>query len=179
MSAGLVGSSMITTRVVFVANFRDCVSGWCFFVGFLNSKEGKGCLSSTGPAKWHISPYLGCIHSTNVTFVRPYARTNYLYSFFVPNVVHAWTNLPDVNKSSPCTSSFENSLLYHFHQAHQERIRTRAVTLTARALMRSWHMYHISSCYIMLALSIGDMKKNTTTCATDATCNAHHQASAS
>ena len=32
--------------------------------------------------------------STNVNFVRPYARTNYLYYSFVPNVVHAWNNLP-------------------------------------------------------------------------------------
>ena len=56
--------------------------------------------------------------STNVNFVRPYARTNYLYYSFVPNVVHAWNNLPYFIKTSPCISTFKNSLLYHFYQAH-------------------------------------------------------------
>ena len=37
--------------------------------------------------------------STNVNFLRPYARTNYS---FVPNVVHAWNNLPYFIKTSPC-----------------------------------------------------------------------------
>ena len=56
--------------------------------------------------------------STNVNFVRPYARTNYLYYSFVPNVVHAWNNLPYFIKTSPCISTFKSSLLYHFYQAH-------------------------------------------------------------
>ena len=76
---------------------------------------------------------------TNVNFVRPYARTNYLYYSFVPNVVHAWNNLPYFIKTSPCISTFKSSLLYHFYQAHTCII--------------------ISSCYIMLLLSIGDIKK--------------------
>ena len=57
--------------------------------------------------------------STNVNFVRPYARTNYLYYSFVPNVVHAWNNLPYFIKTSSCISTFKSSLLYHFYQAHE------------------------------------------------------------
>lgn len=44
-----------------------------------------------------------------------YARTNYMYYSFVPNVVYTWNNLI---KSSPCISTSKSSLLYCFYQAH-------------------------------------------------------------
>ena len=33
-------------------------------------------------------------HGT-LNYIRPFARTNYLYSSFVPSVISLWNNLPD------------------------------------------------------------------------------------
>ena len=39
--------------------------------------------------------------SHTLNYIRPFARTNYLYSSFVPSVIYLWNNLPDsVNTSS-------------------------------------------------------------------------------
>ena len=35
-----------------------------------------------------------------VIFFKPFARTNYLYSSFVPSVISLWNNLPDSVKTS-------------------------------------------------------------------------------
>ena len=38
-------------------------------------------------------------HGT-LNYIRPFARTNYLYSSFVPSVISLWNNLPDSVKTS-------------------------------------------------------------------------------
>lgn len=49
-------------------------------------------------------------------FVRPFARTNYFYSSFVPSVISDWNALPNFVTSSTSVSSFKRSLLYHFSE---------------------------------------------------------------
>ena len=60
-------------------------------------------------------PYC-CNHSTN--FIRPFARTNYLYHSFVPSVISMWNNLPNYVKTCTFISSFKSSLLYFLSEAH-------------------------------------------------------------
>lgn len=57
-----------------------------------------------------------CNRSAN--FARPFARTNYLFHSFVPNVISLWNNLPSSVKTSSSVSTFKNSCLYHLYQAH-------------------------------------------------------------
>ena len=38
-------------------------------------------------------------HGT-LNYIRPFARTNYLYSSFVPSIISLWNNLPDSVKTS-------------------------------------------------------------------------------
>ena len=38
-------------------------------------------------------------HAT-LNYIRPFARTNYLYSLFVPSIISLWNNLPDSVKTS-------------------------------------------------------------------------------
>ena len=49
-------------------------------------------------------------------FIRPFARTNYFYSSFVPSVISDWNALPNFVTSSTSVSSFKRSLLYHFSE---------------------------------------------------------------
>ena len=39
-------------------------------------------------------------YSSSHGILRPFARTNYLYSSFVPSVISLWNNLPDSVKTS-------------------------------------------------------------------------------
>ena len=89
--------------VVNISNLLLCTNGYSYYPSGIFVQSNNRYYSS---------------QSTNVNFVRPYARTNYLYYSFVPNVVHAWNNLPYFIKTSPCISTFKSSLLYHFYQAH-------------------------------------------------------------
>ena len=54
------------------------------------------------------------IRTSTLNFIRPFARTNYMYHSFVPSVVSSWNNLPDSVKLCSCISCFKRSLLYHF-----------------------------------------------------------------
>ena len=51
-------------------------------------------------------------------YVRPFARTNYLYSSYVPSAIADWNNLPSIVVMSSSISSFKYSLLCHFSEAH-------------------------------------------------------------
>ena len=39
-------------------------------------------------------------YSSILQYIRPFARTNYLYSSFVPSIISLWNNLPDSVKTS-------------------------------------------------------------------------------
>ncbi len=58
-----------------------------------------------------IFPY-STNHHTN--FIRPFARTQYMYSSFVPSVITMWNTLPDPIKHSSSISSFKRSLRLFF-----------------------------------------------------------------
>ena len=60
--------------------------------------------------------YSNWLHNSHVPkFVRPFARTNYFYSSFVPSGISDWNALPNF-VTSTSVSSFKRSLLYHFSE---------------------------------------------------------------
>ena len=58
------------------------------------------------PTGYFIQNYFPYSSSHTLNYIRPFARTNYLYSSFVPSVISLWNNLPDSVKSS-CISVFK------------------------------------------------------------------------
>ena len=52
------------------------------------------------PTSYFLQNYFpySSIHTLN--FISPFARANYLYSFFVPSVTSLWNNLPDSVKTA-------------------------------------------------------------------------------
>ena len=60
----------------------------------------------------HNFPYSS--HHLNSNFIRPFARTQYLYSSFIPSVITAWNSLPYLTKHSLSISAFKRSLQHHF-----------------------------------------------------------------
>ena len=42
-----------------------------------------------------VQNYFPYINSHTLNYIRPFARTNYLYSSVVPSVITLWNNLPD------------------------------------------------------------------------------------
>ena len=58
----------------------------------------------------HDFPYSTHRHAN---FVRPFARTQYMYSSFVPSVIMAWNTLPNSIKHSSSISAFKHSLQCH------------------------------------------------------------------
>ena len=48
------------------------------------------------PTSYFVQNY----HIPVIILFRPFARTNYLYSSFVPSVISLWNNLPDSVKTS-------------------------------------------------------------------------------
>ena len=60
----------------------------------------------------HNFPYSS--YHLNSNFIRPFARTQYLYSSFIPSVITAWNSLPYLTKHSLSISAFKRSLQHHF-----------------------------------------------------------------
>ena len=60
----------------------------------------------------HNFPYSS--HHLNSNFIRPFARTQYLYSSFIPSVITAWNSLPYLTKHTLSISAFKRSLQDHF-----------------------------------------------------------------
>ena len=52
------------------------------------------------PTGYFVQNYFSYISSHTLNYIRPFARTNYLYSSFVPSVITLWNNLPDSVKTS-------------------------------------------------------------------------------
>ena len=47
------------------------------------------------PTGYFVQNYFPYSSSHTLNYIRPFARTNYLYSSFVPSVISLWNNLPD------------------------------------------------------------------------------------
>ena len=61
----------------------------------------------------HNFPY-SSYHHISSNFVLPFARTQYLFSSFVPSVITAWNSLPYLTKHSLSIFAFKRLLQHHF-----------------------------------------------------------------
>ena len=52
------------------------------------------------PTGYFVQNYFPYSRNHTLNYIRPFARTNYLYSSFVPSVISLWNNLPDSVKAS-------------------------------------------------------------------------------